>query len=281
LPAPEAESLFVAGFFRKNRFPLLPILLYFPAMSQGPQDSFGFRSIDAQDRQGLVNSVFSRVANRYDLMNDLMSGGMHRLWKRDLINWLAPSRAAPQALLDVAGGTGDIVRRFLDAGHAASRAVICDISAEMLEAGRGKLGARYGERLAFVQGNAETLPFPDRSFDAFTIAFGIRNVTRIDAALAEAFRVLKRGGRFMCLEFSHVGTPMLDTLYDAYSFKVIPKLGGWVAGDEEAYRYLVESIRKFPDQERFAGIVRSAGFERVQYRNLTGGIAALHSGWRI
>jgi demethylmenaquinone methyltransferase / 2-methoxy-6-polyprenyl-1,4-benzoquinol methylase len=250
-------------------------------MAEEPQRSFGFRSIDAKDRQSLVNAVFSRVANRYDLMNDLMSGGMHRLWKADLINWLAPSPVAPQRLLDVAGGTGDVARRFLDAGHGQSGAVICDISAEMLEAGRGKLSARYGKRLAFVQGNAEHLPFPDRSFDAYTIAFGIRNVTHIEAALAEAFRVLKRGGRFVCLEFSAVETPMLDTLYDAYSFRVIPKLGGWVAGDEDAYRYLVESIRRFPSQERFAAMVKAAGFERVQYRNLTGGIAALHSGWRI
>jgi demethylmenaquinone methyltransferase / 2-methoxy-6-polyprenyl-1,4-benzoquinol methylase len=250
-------------------------------MNQGPQTSFGFRDVGAQERQGLVNAVFSRVAGRYDLMNDIMSGGMHRLWKADLINWLAPSPAAPQRLIDVAGGTGDIARRFLDAAHSGSSAVICDISGEMLEAGRAKLIPRHGERLAFVQGNAETLPFADRSFDACTIAFGIRNVTHIEAALAEAFRVLKRGGRFLCLEFSAVETPMLDKLYDAWSFRVIPKLGEWVAGDAESYRYLVESIRKFPDQERFAAMVRDAGFERVQYRNLTGGIAALHSGWRI
>ena len=249
-------------------------------MSQRPQDSFGFRRVEAQDRQGLVNSVFSRVASRYDLMNDLMSGGMHRLWKRDMINWLSPSPVAAQELLDVAGGTGDIARRFLDAGHPASRAVICDISAEMLEAGRAKLAGRYGERLTFLQGNAEALPFPDRSFDAYTIAFGIRNVTHIEAALAEAFRVLRRGGRFMCLEFSHVDTPMLDNLYDAYSFRVIPKLGGWVAGDEDAYRYLVESIRRFPKQEAFADMIRAAGFSRVAYRNLMGGIAAIHSAWR-
>ena len=250
-------------------------------MAPDMQTSFGFRSVGTGDRQSLVNGVFSRVANRYDLMNDLMSGGMHRLWKADMINWLAPSPVSRQALIDVAGGTGDIARRFLDAGHGTSAAVICDISAQMLDAGRAKLGARYGERLAFVQGNAETLPFPDRSFDAFTIAFGIRNVTHIEVALAEAFRVLKRGGRFMCLEFSHVETPMLDTLYDAWSFRVIPRLGEWVAGDADAYRYLVESIRRFPDQERFAGMVKAAGFDRVQYRNLTGGIAALHSGWRI
>ena len=250
-------------------------------MAEGSQTSFGFRSIAAGDRQGLVNAVFSRVAQRYDLMNDLMSGGLHRLWKSDMIGWLSPAKTAPQNLLDVAGGTGDIARRYLDAAHPQSAAVICDINAEMLEAGRAKLAGCYGERLTFVQGNAEKLPFPDRSFDAYTIAFGIRNVTDIPAALGEAFRVLKRGGRFLCLEFSAVQTPMLDTLYDAYSFQVIPKLGGWVAGDEDAYRYLVESIRKFPDQERFAAMIRAAGFERVQYRNLTGGIAALHSGWRI
>jgi demethylmenaquinone methyltransferase/2-methoxy-6-polyprenyl-1,4-benzoquinol methylase len=254
---------------------------YIAAMTQGPQTSFGFRDIDAVERQGLVNAVFSRVAGRYDLMNDIMSGGMHRLWKADLINWLAPSPVAPQRLIDVAGGTGDIARRFVDAGHAASSAVICDLSAAMMEAGRAKLGARYGERLTFAQGNAETLPFADRSFDAYTIAFGIRNVTHIEAALAEAFRVLKRGGRFLCLEFSAVETPMLDKIYDAWSFRVIPRLGEWVAGDADSYRYLVESIRKFPNQERFAAMVRAAGFERVQYRNLTGGIAALHSGWRI
>lgn len=245
------------------------------------QTSFGFRSVDIEERQGLVNAVFSRVADNYDLMNDLMSGGMHRLWKRDLINWLSPSKHMPQSLLDVAGGTGDIARRFLDKAAPGSNAAICDISGEMLAAGRRKLGATYGGQLRFVQGNAENLPFADRSFDAYTIAFGIRNVTNIDAALNEAFRVLKRGGRFICLEFSEVQMPMLDKAYDAFSFNVIPKLGGLVAGDADSYRYLVESIRRFPDQERFAAMIREAGFERVQYRNLSGGIAALHSAWRI
>jgi demethylmenaquinone methyltransferase / 2-methoxy-6-polyprenyl-1,4-benzoquinol methylase len=250
-------------------------------MDEDETISFGFKRVAESERQSLVNSVFSRVAGRYDLMNDLMSGGMHRLWKADLINWLAPSPRAALALLDVAGGTGDIARRFLGAAAPQSSATICDISAQMLNAGRDKLGARFGERLRFVQGNAEALPFPDKSFDVYTIAFGIRNVTHIEAALAEAFRVLKRGGRFLCLEFSDVRMPMLDRIYDAYSFKVIPKLGELVAGDGASYQYLVESIRRFPDQDAFAAMIGRAGFERVQYRNLSGGIAALHSGWRI
>ncbi|MBC8050836.1 MAG: bifunctional demethylmenaquinone methyltransferase/2-methoxy-6-polyprenyl-1,4-benzoquinol methylase UbiE, partial [Chitinophagales bacterium] len=233
-------------------------------------------------RQALVNSVFSRVADRYDVMNDLMSGGMHRLWKDAAINWLAPSRTAPgQRLLDVAGGTGDIAKRWLNAAAPDASAMICDISPEMLEAGRRRLASRFGDGLEFLEGNAEALPFPDKSFTTYTIAFGIRNVTHIDRALAEAYRVLKPGGRFLCLEFSEVQTPVLDRLYDAFSFNVIPRLGRTVAGDADAYRYLVESIRRFPNQETFGGMVRAAGFSRVQWRNLTGGVAAMHSGWRI
>jgi len=242
--------------------------------------SFGFASVPEDRKQGLVNEVFAKVARRYDLMNDLMSGGLHRLWKDELVSWLAPPKSAvPYAVLDVAGGTGDVAMRVFEAAGPAAQVTICDISAEMIEAGRARAGE--AERLSFVQGNAEDLPFPERSFDAYTIAFGIRNVTHIDAALLEAYRVLKPGGRFLCLEFSTVEVPLLDTLYDAYSFNAIPALGGLVAGDSDAYRYLVESIRRFPDQKTFIGLIENAGFERVRYRNLTGGIAALHSAWRL
>jgi demethylmenaquinone methyltransferase / 2-methoxy-6-polyprenyl-1,4-benzoquinol methylase len=244
------------------------------------QASFGFSPVAAEAKQGLVNEVFARVARRYDLMNDLMSGGLHRLWKDDLIGWLSPPKGlAPFALLDVAGGTGDIASRFLGASGGGSQAVICDISAEMLAVGRERAGGE--ERLAFVQGNAECLPFPGKCFDAYTIAFGMRNLTHIGKALAEAFRVLRPGGRFLCLEFSAVETPILDTLYDAYSMNAIPALGALVAGDAASYRYLVESIRRFPDQQTFMGMIETAGFERVRYRNLTGGIAAIHSAWRL
>jgi len=242
--------------------------------------NFGFARVAENARQGLVNEVFSKVARRYDLMNDLMSGGLHRLWKAELINTLGPPKGpSPFALIDVAGGTGDIAFRFLDAVGPGGSAVICDISKEMIEAGKARAKGRGP--LTFVQGNAEALPFEDKRFDAYTIAFGIRNVTHIEAALSEAFRVLKPGGRFLCLEFSSVEMPLLDTLYDAYSFNAIPALGGLVAGDAQSYRYLVESIRRFPGQERFAQMIRDAGFERVRYRNLTGGIAAIHSGWRL
>jgi demethylmenaquinone methyltransferase/2-methoxy-6-polyprenyl-1,4-benzoquinol methylase len=248
--------------------------------SKESEANFGFSPVAAEAKQGLVNEVFARVARRYDLMNDLMSGGLHRLWKDDLISWLAPPKgASPFALLDVAGGTGDIASRFLGASGSGARAVICDISAEMLAVGRER--AAEEERLAFVRGNAEFLPFPERSFDAYTIAFGMRNLTHIDKALAEAFRVLKPGGRFLCLEFSAVETPILDALYDAYSMNAIPALGALVAGDAASYRYLVESIRRFPDQKSFMGMIETAGFERVRYRNLTGGIAAIHSAWRL
>lgn len=255
-----------------------------PSSPSSPEatTSFGFRDVPEAERQGLVNRVFASVANRYDLMNDLMSGGLHRLWKADLIAWLAPPRNRPFRLLDVAGGTGDIALRFARATGETATAVVCDLSPEMLgEAQRKISAAGLAHRLACIEGNAETLPFPDYAFDGVAIAFGIRNVTHIDRALAEAFRVLKHGGRFLCLEFSEVQVPMLDRLYDFHSFEVIPRLGQLAAGDEASYRYLVESIRRFPPQEPFAAMLREAGFARVSYRNLTGGIAAIHSGWRV
>ncbi len=229
--------------------------------------------------QRFVNSVFERVASRYDLMNDLMSGGVHRLWKDAAINWLAPSSSRASTLLDVAGGTGDITARFLKAAGPGSTAVICDISDHMLAEGRRRFSGNVADdAVRFVQGNAEALPIRSSSMQFYTIAFGIRNVPSIQTALHEAFRVLRPGGRFLCLEFSHVEVPVLDTIYEKYSDLVVPQLGRVVAGDAEPYRYLVESIRKFPDQPSFARMIEKAGFARVQYRNLSGGIAALHSG---
>ena len=251
--------------------------------SDGGTASFGNRDVPEGERQGLVNQVFAAVAERYDLMNDLMSGGLHRLWKRDFVSWLNPPGGDHAfRLLDVAGGTGDIALRYARATGANATAVICDISPEMLAVGQRRVNeAGLSDRIQCLEGNAETLPFPPSSFDAYTIAFGIRNVTHIDKALSEAYRVLKPGGRFLCLEFSEVQVPILDRLYDFHSFEVIPLLGQLATGDRDAYRYLVESIRKFPKQEAFADMIRTAGFARVSYRNLTGGIAAMHSGWRI
>jgi demethylmenaquinone methyltransferase/2-methoxy-6-polyprenyl-1,4-benzoquinol methylase len=245
--------------------------------------SFGFEEVLESERQDRVNDVFAKVAERYDLMNDLMSGGLHRLWKGDLMGILAPPKSPqPFRLLDVAGGTADIALSYLEVGGPGCTAIVCDISPEMLSVGRRKVDAAGASgRVELVEGDAESLPFADKSFDAYTIGFGIRNVTHIDRALAEAYRVLKPGGRFLCLEFSHVDVPILDRLYDFHSFQVIPRLGQLAAGASDPYRYLVESIRKFPAQEKFASMIRAAGLERVTYRNLTGGIAAIHSGWRI
>ena len=245
--------------------------------------SFGYQQVAEDERQRLVNQVFAKVADSYDVMNDLMSGGLHRLWKADFITMLNPPRSAtPFAHVDVAGGTGDIAMRAIQSGGPGCRAIVCDISGEMLRVGQTRIAkAGLSDKICCVEGNAEALPFAPKMFDAYTIAFGIRNVTHIDKVLSEAYRVLKPGGRFLCLEFSQVQVPLLDTLYDLHSFHVIPRLGGLVAGDEASYRYLVESIRKFPSQETFAGMIRAAGFARVSHRNLTGGIAALHSGWRI
>jgi len=244
---------------------------------------FGYRTVDLDEKQGMVDDVFRSVARRYDLMNDLMSGGLHRAWKDALVTTVNPPRGAqPFRLVDVAGGTGDVAFRVIAAGGTGTRATVCDINGEMLGVGRERAAeSGLDERVAFVEGNAEALPFPDRSFDAYTIAFGIRNVPRIEAALKEAFRVLRIGGHFLCLEFSAVDVPGLDTLYDLYSFNVIPALGRSVVGDAEAYRYLVESIRRFPKPNDFAAMIAAAGFRRVSAQPLTGGIVALHSGWRL
>lgn len=251
------------------------------------ETSFGFRTVKTGEKAHLVRGVFDRVASRYDLMNDLMSGGVHRIWKSVFLDRLAPRPG--EKLIDVAGGTGDVAAGFLKraddkpgAEENPATATICDINYQMLKAGEARAGmAAFGERLTRVTGDAENLPFPDKSADAYTIAFGIRNVTGMDAALCEAFRVLRPGGRFFCLEFSHPITEGLQKIYDAYSFNVIPWLGEQVADDRESYQYLVESIRKFPGQESFAARIAKAGFARVKYENLTGGIAAIHSGWRI
>ncbi|RDW12412.1 bifunctional demethylmenaquinone methyltransferase/2-methoxy-6-polyprenyl-1,4-benzoquinol methylase UbiE [Paracoccus thiocyanatus] len=243
------------------------------------QTHFGFRTVAETDKAGLVHGVFSRVASRYDVMNDLMSGGVHRIWKTAMMDWLAPRDG--QHLLDVAGGTGDIAFRFLERAPGG-RVTVCDMTESMLVEGRNRAQAgKLADRLAWVTGDAMALPFADDSFDRYTISFGIRNVTRIPDALAEARRVLRPGGRLMVLEFSQMPVPMLQWLYDRYSFNVIPVMGQVVANDRDSYQYLVESIRKFPDQETFAEMIREAGFGRVQWRNLSMGIAALHSGWKL
>jgi demethylmenaquinone methyltransferase/2-methoxy-6-polyprenyl-1,4-benzoquinol methylase len=241
---------------------------------------FGFASVPLPEKQSRVDQVFHHVASRYDLMNDLMSGGLHRLWKDRLVAMLHPSKRRPFRYIDVAGGTGDIGLRVAKAGGAETQVTIVDINPEMLEIGRRR-AAQKGYRLAFVEANAESLPFPSGEFDAYTIAFGIRNVPRIDAALAEAYRVLSRGGRFLCLEFSQVDMAALDRLYRAYSFRAIPALGRIVTGYGGAYRYLVESIRRFPSAENFRQSIETAGFARASFTKLSGGIVAIHSGWKL
>lgn len=277
----------------------------------GGHTSFGFRTVRTGEKSRLVRGVFDSVADRYDLMNDLMSGGIHRVWKSILIDRINPRPG--ETLLDMAGGTGDIARRFVARGEARraapaggssdgaapskdaptgkgapTGAIICDINHEMLKAGVPRdahmqpAGATTGPSTLFrICGDAEHVPLPDRCVDVYTIAFGIRNVTHIERALAEAHRVLKFGGRFACLEFSHPVTELLQHLYDRYSFAVIPQLGEWVANDRDSYQYLVESIRRFPVQPAFEAMVRDAGFSRTSYENLTGGVAAIHTGWRL
>jgi demethylmenaquinone methyltransferase/2-methoxy-6-polyprenyl-1,4-benzoquinol methylase len=243
---------------------------------------FGYRHVPLQAKQAMVDDVFRSVARRYDLMNDLMSGGMHRLWKNATVSVLNPPKGGRAwKIIDVAGGTGDIAIRVAQRSNGHADITVADINEAMLEIGRVRAEKRGFANVAFREANAENLPFEEASFDAYSIAFGIRNVPRIEEALSEANRVLKRGGHFVCLEFSEVDTPMLDRIYELYSFRVIPVLGRTVAGDEDSYRYLVESIRTFPNQERFSDMLRAAGFARVSYRNFSGGIAALHSAWKI
>jgi demethylmenaquinone methyltransferase / 2-methoxy-6-polyprenyl-1,4-benzoquinol methylase len=247
---------------------------------QGAEADFGYRRVKASEKAGLVRGVFDSVASRYDVMNDLMSGGIHRLWKAALINHLNPRPS--ETLLDVAGGTGDVARAILRRTGPTGRVILCDINEVMLNHGRDRaIDANIVSGIAYVAGDAEFLPIASSSVDAYTIAFGLRNVTRIDAALREARRVLRPGGRFFCLEFSHVAPSFLARAYDLYSFAFLPALGQIVAGDREAYQYLVESIRRFPHQAALAALLQEAGFEQVRWRDFTFGVAALHSGWRL
>jgi len=240
---------------------------------------FGFETVNEDDKKGRVQGVFTSVASKYDVMNDVMSVGIHRIWKEAMMDWLAPR--AGQKLLDVAGGTGDVSFKFLNragSGHAT----VCDITESMLVAGKTRAeAAAMSDSLDWVVGDAMALPFPDNTFDVYTISFGIRNVTRPQEALNEAYRVLRPGGRLMVLEFSQLPNPMMQAAYDAYSFNVIPQMGKVITGDRDSYQYLVESIRKFPDQDTFLEMVKTAGFGNAKYRNLSLGIAALHSGWKL
>lgn len=243
------------------------------------QTHFGFKNVPESEKAGMVHGVFSNVASKYDVMNDAMSMGIHRVWKNAMMDWLAPRN--DQKLLDVAGGTGDISFRFLKRAPSA-HATVFDMTQDMLDAGRTRTEATdMADHLDWVCGDAMSLPFADNSFDVYTISFGIRNVTRPNEALSEAYRILRPGGRLMVLEFSQIPNPALQWAYDRYSFNVIPPMGKVIANDADSYQYLVESIRKFPDQETFLTMVREAGFENAKYRNLSLGIACLHSGWKL
>ena len=247
------------------------------------ETAFGFDRVGSgAEKQGRVNTVFASVARRYDVMNDLMSAGLHRVWKNALVARLNPSTSRETRVLDMAGGTGDIAFRIVERSRGRAHVTVADISAEMLHVGAERAERRaMADRVAFDEVNAEELPYADASFDAYTIAVGIRNVPRIDLALSEAYRVLRPGGRFLCLEFSEVDVPGFDRIYDAWSFGAIPRIGRMVTGDAQSYRYLVESIRRFPAPDDFAAMIREAGFERVSFERMTGGIVALHSGWKL
>ncbi len=250
--------------------------------SPADEADFGFIRVSVEEKQALVDDVFEKVAGRYDLMNDFMSAGVHRIWKDILVTKTGISAKRPFRHIDVAGGSGDVAFRIADRGGPKTHVTVADINNEMLEVGRARASKRkIPGRIEFVEANAEDLPFPDSTFDAYTIAFGIRNVPRRNLALSEAWRVLKRSGRFLCLEFSTVDVPLLDTLYESYSFTAIPAIGKIVTGDGHPYRYLVESIAKFPDAENFCNELSNAGFRRTGFTRLSGGIVAIHSGWKL
>lgn len=249
-------------------------------MQNKEKDWFGYKKVNPSDKTKLVEGVFDNVASRYDLMNDLMSGGIHRLWKNRFVQMMHPR--ANRKLLDVAGGTGDIAFRYRKAAGESAKITVCDINKEMLKVGRDRAIDRgYLKGFEWVEGNAESLPFDDREFHLYSIAFGLRNVTHIDNALADAYRVLKPGGQFFCLEFSHLKNAALQKMYDEYSFRIIPKIGEVVAKDRDSYQYLVESIRQFPKQAELSARLETAGFENVKVVNLSGGIAAIHIGNKL
>ncbi|XP_071724757.1 2-methoxy-6-polyprenyl-1,4-benzoquinol methylase, mitochondrial-like [Rutidosis leptorrhynchoides] len=288
-----------------SKLKLLPLLSSLPSSSSSSSTSFsglhshatsfGFKEVREEEKSRLVGNVFSNVASSYDVMNDLMSGGLHRLWKDRLVSKLYPFPGMKH--LDVAGGTGDVAFRILDSInnikrralqdplddqlHDETQIYVCDINPNMLNVGKKRAterGLGRDKSLIWVEGDAEALSFEDNSMDGYTIAFGIRNVTHIEKVLSEAYRVLKPGGRFLCLELSHVEIPIFKQLYDYYSFSVIPAVGELVAGDRGSYQYLVESIRRFPPQEKFASMIADAGFQKVEFENLVGGVVAIHSG---
>lgn len=283
----------VANRFTRN----FQHLLHRSANLHSHATSFGFKEVPEEEKSKLVGNVFNNVATNYDLMNDLMSGGLHRLWKDRLVTKLHPFPGMKH--LDVAGGTGDVAFRILKSiKNANLRAMqggligfdeetqiyVCDINPNMLNVGKKRAieqGLGEERSLVWVEGDAEALKFEDGSMDGYTIAFGIRNVTHIEKVLAEAYRVMKRGGRFLCLELSHVEQPLFKQIYDYYSFAVVPAIGELVAGDRESYQYLVESIRRFPNQDSFAGMIYDAGFQKVEYENLVGGVVAIHSGVKL
>ena len=247
---------------------------------QNKYTDFGFSRVKSKDKSNLVKKIFENVSDRYDLMNDFMSLGIHRVWKESMLDWLAPRRG--QSLIDVAGGTGDIAFNFIKRAKSGANATILDLTESMMIEGKKKtIDLPEESKINWVCGDAMRMPFSNSTFDVYTISFGIRNVTDISKTLSEAYRVLKPGGRLMILEFSSVNNDLISWIYDKYSFNIIPKLGEFVSNDRESYQYLVESIRKFPNQEKFSEMIINEGFRKVKYRDLTFGIAALHSAWKF